>query len=148
MSAAVAARQQTVPLFLEGMQFWKELTGECKQRISVVNRATAGHSLGFDALILREEPTFTMVKPGTPSTEVALRLDFEAWGPVIRVTITGDQGTGRKFSIEEFDVPVARDLDGSVIGIFDEGRSFSAHDLARYLLQSFRRCFPNFALPC
>ena len=148
MSAVAAARQQLQPLFLEGSHFWKDLVSNVQQRVHEINRTAAACGSASDLLRVQEEAQLTIVKEGVPSTAIQLRLKFEPWGPVIAGVISGRQSNAARFSTEEFEVPLSRDLDGSVIAVFDEGRSFTANDLARYLLQRFRRCFPNLTLPC
>ncbi len=77
-----------------------------------------------------------------------MSINYCAWGPMLDGIITGQEDDDREFCPEEFSIPIARDLDGSVVAIFDEGRSFSANELAAFLMQSFRRCFPGLTLPC
>jgi hypothetical protein len=146
---SAAAIQQPLPLFQEGRRFWDDLINECRRHTDAINAAALSDGVSSAELIRCEtDLDIHMLKPGYPSTDVSLRLDFRSWGPVIIAAITGQQNSGRKFSTAELEIPIACDLDGSVIAIFDEGRSFSPNDLTRYLVQSFRRCFPAVPLPC
>ena len=146
MSAATVA---PAPLFREGNEYWQELVAQCKQRVQAINSAASHHSYGPEELVSGLfEDHIQMRKSGYPSTCIKAKISFDAWGPTISGLITGEQDANLKFSCEEFEVPIARDLDGEVVGVFDEGRSFSPHDLACYLTQNFRRCYPGVSLPC
>jgi hypothetical protein len=147
MSAATI--QQPIPLFQEGRRFWQDLINECRRLTDAINAAALSDGFSSDELIRCEtEADIRMLKGGYPSTDVSVKMDFRSWGPVIIAAITGQQNSARRFTSSQIEIPIARDLDGSVIAIFDEGRSFSAHDLTRFLVQSFRRCFPAVSLPC
>jgi hypothetical protein len=147
MSAATI--QQPIPLFQEGRRFWEDLINECRRHTDAINAAALSDGFSSDELIRCEtEADIRMLKGGYPSTDVSVKMDFRSWGPVIIAAITGQQNSARRFTSSQIEIPIARDLDGSVIAIFDEGRSFSAHDLTRFLVQSFRRCFPAVSLPC
>jgi hypothetical protein len=140
---------QPIPLFHEGKRFWEDLISECRRLTDAVNKVAASDGVSSDQLIRCDaDEDIRMLKKGYPSTDVKVRLNFHSWGPVICAAISGEQNSGRKFKGAELEIPIAQDLDGSVIAIFDEGRSFSAHDLTRFLIQSFRRCFPAVPLPC
>jgi hypothetical protein len=89
-----------------------------------------------------------MAKPNCPSTAVKASIEFHSWGPVISGTVTGWEYEDTRFQLEEFELPIAKDLDGEIVAIFEEGRSFSPHDVACYLAQHFHRCYPGIALPC
>ena len=65
---------------------------------------------------------------------------------MISVSVTGDEAEDLEFFPQEFELPIATDLDGSIVAIFEEGRSFSPRELATYLAQSLRRCFPGLRL--
>lgn len=144
-----AAMQQPIPLFHEAMRFWEDLVNECRRLTDAINTAVSSGGRTLDQLVLCDtERDIRMFKKGSPSTDVSVRLDFHSWGPVLLAAINGEQISGRKFKTAELEIPIARDLDGSVVAIFDEGRSFSAQDLTRFLAQSFRRCFPEITLPC
>jgi len=45
-------------------------------------------------------------------------------------------------------MPIATDLDNQIVAIYDEGRSFSPHEVASYLTQCFHRCHPHISFPC
>jgi hypothetical protein len=66
---------------------------------------------------------------------------------LIKISITGHQHEDLRFYPEEQEVPVARDLDGRTVAVFGEGRSFSPSEVAAYMAQRLRRCFPEMALP-
>jgi hypothetical protein len=142
MSAATL-EQKSVPMFHEGLTFWENLIDECRSRIQGINAAT-GDAIRFDA----DRSGLCMRKESEPSTVIRAGINFEVWGPIFSARITGQETPLRRFPTAEVETPLAQDLDGSVVAIFDEGRSFSPADLARYLMQSFRRSFPGVALPC
>ena len=148
MSAAI--RHQPIPLFREGLLFWENFTAECRSRVQWINTAIRPDVAQGDPSIRIEdtESEIRMCRIAWPSTEIRATLAFEAWGPVLNASITGQESPARRYATYDLEIPIAHDLDGSVIAIFDEGRSFSAADVARYLMQSFRRCFPGIALPC
>lgn len=147
MSAAVCTQPNS--LFQEGMNFWQELGTECRRHADAINAAALSEGFPEDHLIRCEtRGGIHIEKPGVPSTDVNIRLLLKPWGLVIAAEVTGLRDPNRRFSTAEIEVPLGRDLDGSVVAIFDEGRSFSVRDLTRYLMQHFRRCFPVLALPC
>lgn len=146
MSAATVA---PAPFFREGNEYWQELVAQCKQRVESINGAASHHGYGADELVhWFSEGPIQMMKSGHPSTRIKASISFESWGAMISGAITGEQDPNLKFSAEEFEIPIACDLDGEIVGIFEEGRSFSPHDLACYLTQNFRRCYPGVSLPC
>jgi hypothetical protein len=89
-----------------------------------------------------------VVRKWYPSTEIEINLNFERWGPVIKTLVTGHQHEDLRFYPEEQEILLARDLDGKVVAVLGEGRSYSPRELACYLAQNLRRCFPDIALPC
>ena len=146
---SAAAMQQTVPLFEEGRRFWDDLAADCRRLTDAMNRAVLSGGGPADQLIRCDiQDDIHLFKEGLPSTHVNVHLNFRSWGPILCTVIGGEQKSGRKFTSSELEIPIARDLDGSVIAIYDEGRSFSTQDLTRFLLQNFRRCFPAISLPC
>ena len=146
MSAAYV--QKPVPLYLEAGQFWEDLVGECGRLVEAMNSAARLSGIEPNALIrFTSDPDIILRKDGIPSTEIRISLSFHSWGPFLKTEITGAQASGRRFSTSQLEIPIACDLDGSVVAIFDEGRSFSARDLTRFLMQSFRRCYPDVTLP-
>ncbi|MBV9266223.1 MAG: hypothetical protein JO061_08655 [Acidobacteriaceae bacterium] len=147
MSAAAA--QATVPLYQEGTRFWQELTDECRAHVEAINLVATSKGISPENLVqLLSGLDLFMRKPGYPSTEVKAALGLFSWGPVIQCHISGARDCDHRFLTHEFEMPIARDLDGKVVAIFDEGLSFSPREVACYLTQSFRRCFPSVTLPC
>lgn len=145
MSAAASA---STPLFLEGSEYWKQLMDECKRQTDLINSVASEKGLSSDHYIkCTVGPELCMCKSADPSTTVKLIIGFYPWGPMLSLAITGHQCDDEDFLPEECELPVAKDTDGSTIAIFDEGLSFSARELAAYLTQAFRRCFPGLALP-
>ena len=147
MSAAAA--QATVPLYQEGKRFWQELFDECKRHVQAINSAVIARGISLDSLVeFQPGSDIHMVKNGYPTTNVKALLSFFAWGPVIQCTIAGARDADHRLLTCEFEMPVARDLDGKTVAVFDEGRSFSPSEVASYLTQAFRGCFRNISLPC
>ncbi|MBV8808684.1 MAG: hypothetical protein JO033_08415 [Acidobacteriaceae bacterium] len=146
MSAATVA---PAPLVREGNGFWQEFVARCKGHVESINAAASRHGYSQEELIeWRCDDHVQMMKSGFPSTAIKATIKFFGWGPLISGLVTGEQDPNLKFSAEEFELPIACDLDGEVVGVFDEGRSFSPQDLACYLTQNFRRCYPGVSLPC
>lgn len=148
MSAAAPARA-TVPLYQEGLRFWQELLEECKRHVQAINSAAVARGISLDSLVQLQPGTdIHMFKTGYPSTAVKALLAFFPWGPVIQCTISGARDAAHRLLTCEFEMPVASDLDGQTVAVFDEGRSFSPSEVASYLTQAFRGCFRNIPLPC
>jgi len=146
---SAAAVQISVPLHQEGTQFWQKVIEHCRNHVEAINRAALSGGISPDSLVqLTSEPEIRMRKAGYPSTEVKASLSFFSWGPVIQCKVSGFRDANHSFLTKEFEIPIGRDLDGEVVGIYDEGRSFCPRDVACYLTQSFRVCFPSVALPC
>jgi hypothetical protein len=146
--SVVAAAQATVPLYHEGHRFWQELLEECKRHVQAINSAALARGISFDNLVqLQPGSDIHMFKNGYPSTDVKALLSFFAWGPVIQCTISGARDAEHRLLTCELEMPVARDLDGRTVAVFDEGRSFCPSEVASYLTQAFRGCFRNIALP-
>jgi hypothetical protein len=144
-----AAARSTVPLYHEGNRFWQELVDECKRHVQSINSAAIAKGVALDSLVqLQPGSDIHMFKSGYPSTTVRALLSFFAWGPVIQCTISGARDAEHRLLTCEFEMPVAQDLDGQTVAVFDEGRSFSPLEVASYLTQSFRGCFRNIPLPC
>jgi hypothetical protein len=151
MSAALAIAFRA-PLFLhqEGLVFWEELTQECRRHTQSINNAAIAHGLD-SGYFLEWKPgrsSFGMERKIYPSTEATVSLSFEHWGPVIKVVVTGCQHEDLRYYPHEHEVTIARDLDGRTVAVLGEGRSYSPAELACYIAQHFRRCFPDMALPC
>ena len=146
MSAAAATKP--VPLYHEGTQFWQKVTEEVRQHVQAINAAAVSEGMPSDRLVeLIPGPDIYMRKAGYPSTEVRAVLSFLSWGPVIQCAISGARDGEHKFLTREFEMPIAVDLDAETVAIFDEGRSFCPREVACYLTQIFRRCFPSVTLP-
>jgi hypothetical protein len=149
MSAAVTLRAP-LPLYQEGLAFWEELVGECERHTHAINAVAISHGLEA-AHLVQWKPgrgNLAMVRELYPSTEITASISFERWGPAIRVTVNGHQHEDLRFYPEEYEVAIARDLDGRTVAVFGEGRSYSPQELACLLSQRLRRCFPDMALPC
>ena len=147
MSAAAAPA--TVPLLQEGKRFWQEVFDECKRQVQAINSTAVARGIGLENLVqFLPGSDIHMVKDGYPSTDVKALLSFFPWGPVIQCTIAGARDPDHRLLTCEFEMPVARDLDGDTVAVFDEGKSFSPLDVASYLTQAFRGCFKNIPLPC
>ena len=145
MSAAVMS--PSAPLVREGTQFWEELAQECRRQVEDINAVVQEKGLSRDDYIqCAAGRELRMSKSGTPSTLVKILLGFYGWGPMLSVSITGRQTHDSEFFPEQCEMPIAVDADGAVVAIFDEGRSFSPRELATYLTQAFRRCFPGVCL--
>jgi len=147
MSSATSPAR--IPLALEGEVFWQDLIRECKQHTAAVNDTLSRSGFASDHFLdCAHNSGLQMWKSSHPSTDVKLTIRYYSWGPVLSGIISGRQNEKFAFTAQELEIPIARDLDGSIVAIFDEGRSFSAHDLACYLTQTFRRCYPEVSLPC
>jgi hypothetical protein len=138
------------PLYDEGKQYWMDLTNECKRYVECVNAALGQHGIGADGFVTCApgEESLEIFRARYPSTHVKLTLNFLSWGPVISATITGQQREGKVFLPQELELPIAIDLDSRTVAIYDEGRSFSPHEVASYFTQYFHRCYPLISLPC
>jgi hypothetical protein len=146
MSAATVSA--STPLFLEGSEYWNQLINECKRQTELINSVVSDKGFSSDHHIqCSTGPELRMCKSTNPSTTVKLLIGFYPWGPMLSLVVTGNQGDDEEFCPEECELPMAKDTDGSIIAIFDEGLSFSARELAAYLTQAFRRCFPGVSLP-
>lgn len=147
MNAATSPAR--LPLFEEGKQYWEQLISECRRQATDINSAICQRGLSDGDGIQCESGTgLHIMRSSVPSTEIQARMEFRPWGPVIDGFITGHEAEDLKFFPEEFEITIAKDLDGTVVAIFDEGRSLSPQELAAYLTQHFRRCFPGISLPC
>jgi hypothetical protein len=145
---SAAATSASSPLLLEGTAYWEQLMEECKRQAELINSVVSQKGLSSDHQIqCTTGPELRMCKSADPSTTVKLIIGFYPWGPMLSLCITGYECQDEEFFPEECELPIAQDTDGSVIAIFDEGLSFSARELAAYLTQAFRRCFPGLSLP-
>ena len=146
---SAASKPVATPLFHEGNHYWEELRSELKRQMEQINYAVSRHGLTDDELV-RWLPGsgIDILRSQHPSTGIKADINFRSWGPVISGEITGYQADDYRFFPEEFEVLIAKDLDGAAVAIFDEGRSFAPAELAAYLMQHFRRCFPDISLPC
>lgn len=146
---SAAAKPVATPLFHEGIQYWEDLRSELKRQIDQINHTVFRDGCTDEDLVRWIDcPGIQLLRSRNPSTGISADLDFRSWGPVITGSITGYQTDEFRFVPEEFEILIARDLDGSTVAIFDEGRSFSPQEFAAYLAQHFRRCFPAVSLPC
>ena len=146
MSAGAA--QSTVPLYQEGKRFWQELLDECKRHVQAINSVAVERGISLESLVNFQPGTdIQMIKHGYPTTDVRALLSFFRWGPVIQCTIDGARDPEHRLLKAEFELPIARDLDGQTVAVFDEGRSFSPAEVASYLTQAFRGCYRNIPLP-
>jgi hypothetical protein len=145
MASAVAP----APLRQEGAWFWEQLTEECKKLVGAVNCALANHGVAADDRVQCETgPELRLIRAHRPSASIQVNMMIELWGPVLRVRIAGHEGNQPGMLRQELEMPLATDVDGCVVGVFDEGRSLCPRELACYLVQQFRPCFPRISLPC
>ncbi|MGA8030214.1 MAG: hypothetical protein WB992_23980 [Bryobacteraceae bacterium] len=146
---SAAASPVATQLFREGTRYWEELLEECRRQTDSMNAWVSGHGFLTDELIqCAPGAQMHMVKSSHPSTSVKVGICFEPWGPVISGSITGRQDDEMNFAPKEFEILLAKDLDGATVAILEEGRSLSPPELATYLTQNFRRCFQGVSLPC
>ena len=121
--------------------------GEQTREAILVHALGLATRIGFEGLTIgRLAEDLRMSKSGHPSTTVKLIIGYYPWGPMLSLAITGHQTEDWEFFPEECEMPIAMDVDGSVVAIYEEGRSFSPRELATYLTQAFRRCFPGVCL--
>lgn len=131
------------------MRFWNQLIQECKRQTDTINLALSEHGMGTeDHIECRAGQHLHLIRSRYPSTTSKVGIAFEHWAPVLKVHITGYQKPMFGFRQEEFEMLLAEDGDGRVIAVFDEGRSLSPREVACFLTQHFRRCYPNIPLPC
>jgi hypothetical protein len=141
-AAAVSTRQDF------GKSFWSRLNAECERQVGTVNMVLADHGDPPDrAIAVTTGTEIRLATNDSPSTRIYARLGFRSWGPVISVTIDCYEADGVRLT-EEFEVPVAEDVDGEIVGLFDQGRSVSPCELAAFLMQHFTHCYPSVTLPC
>lgn len=144
MCAAVATAP--IPLYNEGKQYWQNLVDECKRYVECVNATLVRNGIDHQSLLqcTVAEDNLQIGRSHHPSNRVKVSLHFRSWGPIIDVTVCDQQSP----LPDEFELPIAVDLDGQVVAIYDEGRSFSPHEVASYLKQSFQCSYPDIAFPC
>lgn len=141
-SAVMACREDL------GKDYWGRLSVECERQASAVNTALAEHGDPPDrAIVFSTGSEIRLATSDSPSTRIYARLGFRTWGPVISATIDCYEADGVRLT-EEFEVPVAQDVDGEIVGLFDQGRSVGPRELAAYFLQHFTHCYPSLTLPC
>jgi hypothetical protein len=146
MSAATVSAP--IPLFHEANAYWQELMQECKRQIEAINTILEQHGEAPDDRVeWIPGSSVQMSRSQWPSTKVQFNMQFFPWGPMISGAVTGEQAENLNFAPEEFDLVIAKDLDETVVAIIDEGRSFSPREVAHFLTQNFRRCFPCISLP-
>ena len=148
MCAASAAAP--VRLYAEAKQFWRELTEECQRYVNCINATLSQNGIDADGLLecTAGADTLQIIKARTPSTVVNLTLNLYASGPVILATVRSQRNDGKNALPKEFELPIAMDLDNSVVAIYDEGRSFSPHEVASYLTTHFHCCYSGISFPC
>ena len=145
MSAAISA---PIPLFQEANEYWQNLIRECRRQTEAMNGILAQRGVPeCERIIWGSGPSVRIAKSECPSTVLQFDMQFFPWGPMITGTATGDQSCDLKLALEEFDFPIAMDLDGAIVAIIEEGRSLSPREVALLLTQKFRRCFPGISLP-
>lgn len=145
MSAATISAP--IPLFQEANQYWQELINECKHYTDTINAVLAERGVSEeDRVIWTTASQMQISRSQLPSTKVQFNMQFYPWGPMISGTVTGDQADDLKFAPEEFDLVIAKDLDDTVVAIIDEGRSLCPREVALFLVQHLRRCFPCISL--
>lgn len=145
MSAATSPALS--PLYQKATKYWEELVEECKKQTEAINACAKKHGFSDEHLIeLICGSCIQMRRSHLPSTRIEAGLSFLPWGPAVTGTVTGYDDDGTSFGHEEFELLIATDLDGSIIAIVEEGRSLLPGDVARYLTQNFRRCFPGVSL--
>ena len=148
---SAAASPGFAPLFREGTEFWNSLVEECRRQVDAMNALVCRKGFGAESCIecsTGSGPDLRISKSTYPSTTIKLLIGFYSWGPMLSAAVTGRESEDLEFFPEEFEMPIAIDGDGSVIGIFEEGRSFSTRELAMYLTQNLRRCFPGISVCC
>jgi hypothetical protein len=144
-----AASPAPLPLYKEGLVFYEELANESRSLMDAINAAALDSGLASEHLVEWVPGRgIGMIRKEFPSTEIRSILAFEHWGPVMKVSIRGHQEEDLPFYPEDLEIPLGVDLDDNVVAIFGEGRSLTPHELACYLAQSLRRCFPEMVLPC
>jgi hypothetical protein len=149
MTTAASPAPVPTPLREEGIRFWKQLLEECKNQVDAINCSLSAQGRSSqDRIEFRTGEHLSLSRVRYPSTVIAASLTFEYWGPLIRVNITGHQTPEIAFPREELELPLASDVDASIVAIFDEGRSLSPRELVCLLTQSFHRCFPRISFPC
>lgn len=145
MSAATISAP--IPLFQEANQYWQELINHCQRYTESINAILAQHGVpADDRVVWTTGSQMQISRSQLPSTKVQFNMQFYAWGPMISGTVTGDQDQDLKFAPEEFDFVIAKDLDDTVVAIIDEGRSLCPKEVALFLVQHLRRCFPCISL--
>jgi hypothetical protein len=148
MCAASAAAP--IPLYNEGKQYWRDLTAECRRYVDCVNATLVRNGIQPDGLLecMAADEDLQIIRAAYPSIKVNLTLNLFSWGPVISSKICGQQKDGTNRLPREFELPIATDVDSQTVAIYDEGRSFSPHEVASYLTQFFHPCYPDISFPC
>lgn len=140
----------TVPRYNEGKQYWQDLSDECQAYVECVNATLLGNMVDPAGLLqyFATAEILQITKPGQPTVSVRLTMNYHHWGPVISARYCGEHKDGKKFLPQEFELPIAIDRDDEIVAIFDEGRSFSPHEVASYLMRYFHSCYPAISFPC
>jgi len=149
MTAAAAPAPTPTPLRAEGARFWENLIRESRRQTEAINRLLSDNGKHRDYFVeCVEGQNLQLVRSRYPTTTAQVNIAFEQWGPVLNLSVTGHQTPHLAFHQQEFELPIAADGDGSIVAIYDEGRGFSPREMACFVLQFFRRCFPGMSLPC
>jgi hypothetical protein len=138
-----------LPHYGEALAYWDELTLQCRRHVKAIN-AVIGDNQRSETESVQWQPgslSVAMFRDSYPSTEIKLNLMFEHWGPKICGSIRGHQEKDLRFYPEEFEFGVCCDQDDNTVAVTSEGRGLSPHELAKYVAQNFRRCFPGVTLP-
>jgi hypothetical protein len=133
----------------EWVRYWEQLVNECKMQITAINTTlTKNGKKPADCVECYVGQDLHLRRSHYPSTEIRATLNSEHWGTAIHVRITGQQTPQFSFYTHECQLPLAKDLNDQAVAIYDEGRSLDPRELASFLTQHFRRCFPRIPLPC
>ena len=81
MTIAASPAHIPTPLREEGIQFWKQLIEECKNRVSAINCSLSAQDRDSkDQIELRAGEYLSLSRLRYPSTLIAVRITFEHWG--------------------------------------------------------------------
>jgi hypothetical protein len=141
--------QVPLPHYEEALAYWDELSLQCRRHVQAINAVTLDNQLPeADGVRWQTGPlSVGMVRGAYPSTEIKVSLMFEHWAPKICGSVRGEQQEDLRFYPEEFEFVLCPDQDDQFVAVTTEGRGLSPHELAKYLAQSFRRCYPGISLP-
>lgn len=142
--------QAPLPHYTEALAFWDDFTLHCQRHVEAINAVILQNQLPEEHGVTWKSSHLaaTISRDQYPSTEIKLQLAFEHWGPHVSGSVRGFQDEDLRFYPEEFEFTIAPDENCRMVAITTEGRSLCAHELAKYVAQNFRRCFPGISLPC